>query len=330
MTRVVAVLLLLTTLLPACSQPETLMVYSGRSENLVGPLLTRFSRDTGIEVDIRYDETANLALLIEEEGEASPADVFLSQSPGATGLLLLADRLRPLPAELVAQVPPAFRGPEGKSVGVTARQRVLVFNQDEIAAEDLPASVMDIVDPEFAGRVAVAPTNASFLDFVTAMRQAEGEAATQAWLDALGEQDAPTYENNNAIVEAVSRGEIAMGLVNHYYNARFLAEDASLPSRNHVFASGDVGAAILESAAAVVDSTDRPEDAEAFIAYLLQPQAQQYFAEETFEYPLVAGVEPVGDLPPLDIEGAPVIDLAALGADLERTSEMVSSSGLTQ
>jgi iron(III) transport system substrate-binding protein len=143
----------------------------------------------------------------------------------------------------------------------------------------------------------------------------------------MADNDSPTYANNNAIVEAVGRGEVPMGLVNHYYNERFLAEDPSLPSRNHTLADGDVGTLVIPSNVSVLEGTDQPEAAEEFVRFLLTEEAQRYFAEETFEYPLVDGVPPVGDLPPLDALRPPDY-LPEQLADLEGTARLIAESGL--
>jgi iron(III) transport system substrate-binding protein len=308
---------------------DRLTVYSGRGESLVAPVLERFSADTGIGIDVRYGDSADLALLIDEEGDNTPADVFYSQSPGATGYLADRDRLGQLPDEILQQVDEPFRGTEGRWVGITGRQRVLVYNSDVLSEDELPTSVLDINDEPYAGRVAVAPSNGSFQDFVTALRQTEGEDTAREWLEGLADAGAPTYANNNAIVEAVGRGEVDMGLVNHYYNYRFLEEDPSLPSRNHVFGNNDIGALLIDSTASVTASAEDNPDARRLIEYLLTEESQRYFADETKEYPLAAGVPPAEDVPPLDRASIPAVELDELGGGLERTLELIRDSGLS-
>jgi len=306
---------------------DALTVYSGRTEDLVGPILERYSEENDVAIDVRYGDTAELALLIAEEGDRSPADVYWGQSPGATAYLAEKDLLAPLSRDVLDGVDPRFEDPEGLWVGVSGRQRVLVYNRDMVAEARLPDSVLDLTAPRFRGRVALAPTNGSFQDFVTAMRDIEGEEATAEWLRAMADNDAPTYANNNAIVEAVGRGEVAMGLVNHYYNHRFLAEDPGLPSRNHAFGPGDIGALVIPSSASVLAASDKTEQAEDLIAFLLSEEAQTYFAEETFEYPLARGVSAAEGVPPLSSLRPPDEDPGRL-ADIEGTTRLISESGL--
>jgi iron(III) transport system substrate-binding protein len=304
-------------------------IYSGRTQELVAPILERFAEETGISVDVRYGDSADLALLVDEEGDQTPADVFLSQSPGATGFLAGKGLMGQLEAGVLDKVDPRFRNADGRWVGVSGRQRVLVYNAEEVSRAELPDSVLELTDDRYAGKVAVAPSNGSFQDFVTAMRQLEGEEATAGWLKAMAANKSRTYANNNAIVEAVSRGEIEMGLVNHYYNHRFKQENPFTPSRNHTFADGDVGALVIPSTASVLAGTDKADEAGRFIDYLLTAESQRYFSDQTFEYPLVAGVPAASGLPPLASLRSPDVDVDSLGGGLEQTVELIRSSGFS-
>ncbi len=164
------VLLALAGGLAACSSDEDrLTIYSGRNSELLGPLLEQFSEETGIGIDVRYGQSADLALLIGEEGDRSPADVFISQSPGAEGYLDEQGLLAELPASVLDLVPEASRAADGSWVGLSARFRTLVYDSDTVDEADLPESVLDLVDPQYEGQVAVAPENGSFQDFVTSM-----------------------------------------------------------------------------------------------------------------------------------------------------------------
>lgn len=312
----------------ACSSDDgELVVYSGRGEDLVGPLLEQFTEDTGIPVSVRYADSAELALLLAEEGEDTDADVAYMQTPGSVAYLGEQGLLSTLEQPLLDLVEPDFRSENDRWIGVTGRQRVLVYNEELVDEADLPESVFDLTDESYRGRFAVAPSNGSFQDFVSAMRVAEGDDATREWLDAIAANDVRTYSNNSAIVEAVGRGEVEMGLVNHYYNHRFLAEDPSLPSRNHRFPDGDIGSLMITSSVGIVTGTDQQDNAEELVTYLLDDAAQTYFREETFEYPLASGHEADPELPALSEMELPQVDIDQLD-DLESTVEMIQDSGL--
>jgi len=327
---VLGVLALGSTTLTACGDDGgELLIYSGRTKDLIDPLLRQFADETGIDIAVKYGDSAELALLIDTEGDQTDVDVFLSQSPGAMDFLSVTTRLDTLPASVLDKVPAQFESSKGEWVGLSGRARTLVYNTELIDEADLPASVLDLTDPKYDGKLGVAPTNGSFQDFVTAMRQSSGDDATLAFLTGLRENGAEIYPDNNSIVQAVARGEISLGLVNHYYNVRAKAEDPSLPTENHFFADGDLGNMILVTGVARVKDSSESSDADRLIEFLLGAEAQTYFSEQTKEYPLAAGVAPAPELPPLESIKAPTEDLSALGDDLEGTARLIRETGLT-
>ncbi len=315
---------------PALADDEpVLTVYSGRNESLIGPILAQFSEDTGIAVEILYGGTSAVANQILTEGENSPADVFIAQDGGALGALAAADMLQALPEATLSRVlDAAFVSPAGLWVGLSGRARVLVYNPellDEMGLE-LPGSILDLTADKWRGLVGWAPTNASFVANVTAMRVLLGDCDAEDWLAAMIANDAQAYPKNTPIVQAVINGEIPVGLVNHYYLYRFLAEDPEITATLHFFPGGDVGSLINIAGAAILQSSDRQDLALQLVDYLLSDSAQAYFAAKTYEYPLVTSVDPSVDLPALaDIE-APEIDLSDLD-DLQGTLEMIENSG---
>ena len=309
----------------ANNETLSLTVYSGRSESLVGPLLNQFEADTGIDVRVRYGGTAELATTILEEGDRSPADLFFAQDAGALGALQDQGRLLPLSDDLLARVAPAFRSPSGHWVGVSGRARVIVHSTD-LPAADLPASVFDLTAPAWRGRVGWAPGNGSFQAFVTAMRQVHGDDVTSAWLRAMIDNGVQEYAGNSPILQAVGDGEIDLGLVNHYYLWRFLAEDPDFPAANLYTDPGQAGALVNIAGLGLLDSSNNQEAARIFIDYLLSESAQQYFAIETNEYPLIDGVDPNPGIPPLETLDPPSLALTSL-ADLEGTLDLLRNAG---
>jgi iron(III) transport system substrate-binding protein len=310
---------------PAAGEPLT--IYSGRSEELVAPVIEQFVADTGIEVEVRYADSAQLASQLIEEGERSPADVFFAQDAGALGAVSKAGLAAAVEPEVLVRVPEAYAADDGSWVPVTGRARVVVY--DPRVVDEPPEAVDDLAGSEWSGAVGIAPTNASFQSFVTAYRVAEGDEAARAWLDGMVANDVASFEGNTPILDAVDNGVVAAGLINHYYWFRKVAEfgEGDVPSRLEFLGGGDPGALVNVAGVQPLASSDQPEQAAAFIDYLLSPDAQGYFATETFEYPMTDGVEPAADLPPLaSIEG-PAIDLSDLDS-LEETIAMLEEAGL--
>ena len=301
-------------------------VYSGRSEDLIGALLEQFEEDTGIDVRVRYGETAELTAAILEEGDRSPADVFLAQDAGALGSLQEAGLFASLPDRILDRVDAGFRAADGAWVGVSGRARTLVYSTERLSTADLPSSVFDLTEPRWRGRVGWAPTNGSFQAFVTAMRQVHGDEVTADWLRAMLDNDVREYPKNTPIVQAVADGEIDLGLVNHYYVWRFIAEDSDFPAANLHTDAGGAGALINVAGAALLASTDDEETALRFIEYLLETEAQRYFAQETNEYPLVDGIDPNPGIPSLASLDPPSLALTSL-ADLEGTLDLLREVG---
>ena len=320
----------LTGVLAACTAapPTGITVYSGRSEELVGPLIERFRSQTGVPVEVRYADTAELASLILEEGANTPADVYFAQDAGALGAVAAAGQLRALPAELLNRVPERFRSPDGQWVGVSGRARVVAFDTRDITADQMPASIDAFTSPEWRGRIGWAPTNGSFQAFVTAYRLLKGDDAARAWLEGIQANEPRTYEGNTQIVQGIADGEIDVGFVNHYYLLRFLAEHGeAFPVRNHFLGASDPGALVNVAGAGILASTDAESSARGFIEFMLNNQSQAYFATETYEYPLVSGVAGPEGLPALDQIQSPALDLSDL-ADLQATLAMLNETGV--
>jgi iron(III) transport system substrate-binding protein len=305
----------------------SLTVYSGRSEELVGPIIEQFEAETGIEVAVSYGDTAEKAAQILDEGPNSPADVFFGQDAGALGALSAAGVFAPLSEEQLGAVDDEYRSAEGDWVGVSGRARVVVYNTDNLSEDDLPDTIAGLTDPEWQGRIGWAPTNGSFQAFVTALRVIEGDDAARDWLEGMEQNDTQSYEGNGPIVDAVASGEIDAGLVNHYYLYPRLAEQPDLPAANKFYGDGDPGALVNVAGAGILSTSQNPEAAAAFIDYLLSEAGQTYFVDETWEFPLVSGMDSPEDLPSLDELTPPAIDLGQL-EDLQGTLEIIQQAGV--
>jgi len=319
-------------LLAACgggssdSADGPLTIYSGRSEELVGPLFAQFTEQTGIAVEARYGDTAELAAQLIEEGDASPAQVYFAQDAGALGAVDAAGLFVPLPASVATTVPEAYRAPNGSWTGVTGRARVIAYDPEQVPAADVPQSVFDLTDPKWRGQVAIAPTNASFQAFVTAMRVSQGDDVTKQWLEGLVANDVQIYEKNGLILDAVDTGQAQLGLINHYYWYEKAAEVGADAMRAQIAFTKPDDPGSLVNVAGVGMLADTP-NATKFVEWLLSPQTQQWFVENTWEYPLLPSVASAEGLPPLDTLRGPDVPLAEL-ADLPGTLVMLEDVGL--
>jgi iron(III) transport system substrate-binding protein len=303
-----------------------LVVYSGRNEELVGEVFDRFTEATGIEVSVRYGDTAELAVTILEEGDRSPADVYFGQDAGALGALESNGRFATLSSDVLDLVDPVYRSSGDKWIGVTGRVRVLAYSTERVSADELPDSIFDITDEQYRGRVGYAPTNGSFQAFVTAMRVSEGEDVARQWMEDLLSIDPQVYQNNSSQLEAIARGEIDFAITNHYYLYRFLAEDPNFPVDNH-YLPGDIGGLVNVAGVGIVDTTSRPSAAAQLVAFLLSEETQTYFGQVTdaLEFPLRSGVDSP-ELPSLASLNPPQVDLTRL-EDLQGTLALLEDVG---
>lgn len=308
---------------------DYVILYSGREESLVQPLIDRFTEQTGITVDIRYAGTSELAAQLLEEGADSPAAVFLSQDAGALGALSLEGLFAELPAEITDRVDPAFTSFDNSWVGITGRARVVVYDSETVMEEDLPATADDLVGPQWSGKLGVAPGNASFQSFVTAYRVLEGESAADQWASGLTINDPQIFEKNGAILEAVNDGTLPLGLINHYYWYRLASERGAenMRAQLHFTEAGDPASIVNVTGAGLLAAQSFDLDALQLIAFLVSDEGQQYFVENTYEYPLVPGIAAPEGLPSLSDLAVADFDLSDL-ATLRDTQDLLRKYGL--
>ena len=302
-------------------------VYSGRSEVLIDPILDRFTEETGVPVEVRYGESAELLATIVEEGDNSPADLYFSQDAGSLGAAENEGLLAELPKGVLAEVDPMFRSPEGGWVGTSGRARIIAYNKEVLSKSDLPDSVFDLTDPEWEGRVGWSPTNASFQAFVTAMRASEGEEVAREWLEGMVANGTVAYADNETARDAIAAGEIDLAPINHYYIAQAKAEEgADYPVEAYFPPGGDLGSLINVAGVGLLASSDQSKETTELVEFLLEPEAQEFFTESSKEYPLAGKVETDPNLVPLAEIEQPDIELTDL-EDLQGTLELLEETG---
>lgn len=311
------------------SDSRSLTIYSGREEEIVEPLFEKFEKQTGIKLNIRWGQSAELAAQIAEEGDNSPADVIFTQDAGALGSI--ASKLSPLPQATLDRVPATFRDGEGRWIGTSGRVRVVVYNTKVVADSALPNDVLAYSAPKYASRMGIAPTNASFQAFVSAMRITYGDARTKTWLTDMKNNGATIFESNRPIVEAVAAGEIDYGLVNHYYLSLVKEEQPDAPIANKFLTPGDPGALVNVAGVGILATSKHTKDAQTFVDYLLSDEGQRFYATdaEENEYPLVAGLDPAPGLPKLATLVGKSLPLTRLAEEEKATLEMIDEVGFT-
>lgn len=307
-------------------QQKKLTVYSGREEKIMVPLIEKAEKALNMDIEVRYGDSTSLAIALIEEGKNSPADLFYAQDAGSLGAVAKENLTQKLPDQLLQKVESHFRSSTGQWVGISGRVRVIDYNTKLVKPSELPISVMQLADPKWRGKIGWSPTNGSFQSFVSAMRIMEGDRKTLEWLKAIKANGAKSYDGNSAIMEALGRGEIGLGLVNNYYLYRFTKDDPNFPVAIH-HTQGDAGALINAAGVAVLQTTDQKNDAQKFVAYMLSPEAQQFLTQQFYEYPLVGGISVSQKQVPLQQLQPPKIDLSQL-SDLKGTLGLLQEAGL--
>ena len=304
-----------------------LTVYSGRSEELIGPLIGSYEARSGNDVEVRYGDTAELTSTILEEGDNSPADLFFSQDAGALGALEQEGLLAQLPADLVDDVDSRYRSRTGHWVATSARARVVAYNRDRVKRSELPRSILGFTDERWNGRIGWAPTNGSFQAFVTALRLLKGEDAAREWLEGIVANDPEVFDDNEPIRDALGKGELDVGFINHYYVAQAQAEEgADYPVEVYFPPGGDPGSLVNVAGIGILESSDKQEEAERFTRFMHSREAQVHFARDVKEYPVAAGVAADRRLVPLKSIQQPRLDLSNL-EDLRGTLKLIQDSG---
>jgi len=309
------------------SSSGPLTVYSGRSEELIGPLVSRYEASSGNDVEVRYGDTSELASTILEEGDNSPADLFFSQDAGALGALEKEGLLTELPADLVDDVDRRYRSRAGRWVPTSARARVVAYNRDRVKRSELPRSILGFTDERWKGRIGWAPTNGSFQAFVTALRLLRGEGGARDWLEGIVANDPEVFDDNEPIRDALAKGELDVGFINHYYVAQARAEEgADYPVEVYFPPGGDPGSLVNVAGIGILESSDKQEEAERFTQFMHSREAQEHFARDVKEYPVAAGVAADRRLVPLERIQQPSLDLSNLD-DLRGTLTLIRESG---
>jgi iron(III) transport system substrate-binding protein len=330
--RIAAVVSILAVVVgaTACSGSDggdELLIYNAQHESLTKEWIEAFTKETGIKVTYRQGGDTELGNQLVAEGEASPADVFLTENSPAMAAVERAGLFADLGADTINQVPPQYRPPTGKWTGVAARTTVFVYNK-RLRPDQLPKSMLDLQQPEWKGRWGAPPARPDFQAIVSALLELKGEAATAQWLKGMKE-NAVLEDNNVSTLEAVNAGEVDGGIIYHYYWYRDQAKTKEISGNTalHYFRNQDPGAFISVSGGGVLESSDKKDQAQQFIRFITGKTGQEVLEKGTsFEYPVASGVPANPALPPLDTLQAPAVDPSNLNA--QQVSDLMTKDGL--
>lgn len=317
--------------LAACSsfdESDDLLIYNAQHESLTKEWIDAFTKETGIKVSYRQGGDTELGNQLVAEGDASPADVFLTENSPAMAAVERAGLFADLGAATIDQVPAPYRPATGKWTGVAARSTVFVYNPSRLQADQLPTSLLDLQQPEWNGRWGAPPAKADFQAIVAALLQLEGEPATAQWLAGM-KQNAVVYNDNVATLKAVNAGEVDGGVIYHYYWFRDQSKTKEISGNTalHYFKNEDPGAFVSLSGGGVLESSDKKDQAQQFITFITGRTGQEVLEKGTsFEYPVAGGVPADPALPPLDTLQAPAVDPSTLEA--QKVTDLMTKAGL--
>jgi iron(III) transport system substrate-binding protein len=300
---------------------QSITLYSGQHEQTTDGLVTAFEKQTGITVNVRNDDEDTLANLIAVQGSHSPADVFYTENSPALVFLQEKGLLAPVDASTLAKIPAKYDSTGGDWVGISARVSVIIYNPSLIAASQLPTTVLQLADPKYQGKLAFAAGETDFQPIVTAVLRAYGQSAALSWLNGIKSNAAAhIVPDNETIADEVNRGQVAFGVINQYYWYRLEAEVGASGMHSQIthFAPDNPGYVIDVSGAAVLKSSKHQEAAQKFVAFLVSKQGQEIIAraagnEQSYEYPLAAGVTTSAPETPFDQLQPYPITIAELG-----------------
>ncbi len=307
---------------------DALVVYNAQHEQLTEEWVEAFTEETGIEVVLRHGSDSELANQLVAEGDASRADVFLTENSPAMSLVENAGLFAPVDQATLDLVPEQYRPSSGLWTGIAARSTVFVYNPELLDESELPDSLVDLADPAWKDRWGAAPGGADFQAIVSAMLELTGADATRSWLDGMHE-NATIYQNNIATMKAVNAGEVPGGVIYHYYWYRDQdgTRENSADTKLHYFGNADPGAFVSVSGGGVLKAGTRQDAAQQFLAFLAGEQGQTILGEGySFEYPVASGIPAKAPLPALETLDAPLVDPTELNGP--EVIDLMTEAGL--
>ncbi len=315
---------------PGAAPAGDLVLYSGRSEALIQPVIDQFQAlYPDINVALKAGSNSELAAALLEERANPQADLFLTTELMTVQKMANEGVFQPYQPGTPDAVPADYHHPDWLWTGLTLRARVLIYNTQLVTPAAAPQSVLDLTKPEWRGQLAAAgSTNGGFQAHVAALRQLIGDAATTAWLTGLSANEVQFFGGHTDVRKAVGAGEFQVGLVNHYYYHLQKAEGSPVAVVYPDQGEGQMGVVVNATGIGVIAGARHAAAAGLFIDYLLSPEGQQLFAELNYEYPVRPGVPLHPEVQPLTGLRLAAFDVVAAADSLESTLDLLETLGI--
>lgn len=307
---------------------QTITIYNAQHEELTKSWTDAFTKATGIKVQVRNGDDTEMSQQLIQEGDRSPADVFLTENSPSMSAVEKAGLFTSPGDEALKNVPTEYRPSSGKWVGIAARSTVFAYNTSKLTEAQLPKSLMDLADPSWKGRWAASPSGADFQAIVSALVQLKGADAAEEWLKAM-KTNSVAYKGNSTAMKAVNAGEIDGAVIYHYYwfGDQAATGENSKNVQLHYFKNQDPGAFVSVSGGGVLKSSKHQAAAQKFLAFVTGAEGQKILQTGTsFEYPVGSGVAANPKLVPLEDLQAPTIDPATLNS--KQVTDLMTQAGL--
>lgn len=314
---------------------DELVIYSGRSDKFVKPVVTAFTKATGIKAIIHTGSSTSLLNKLKLEKNKTDADIYISNDAGNLQRGNAADLFSPVTNSIAAVIKKQFRGKNNNWLGLSARARVLVVNS-KAKDIDFVHSVFDLADPRLKGKIGIThSSNESYIAGVTVYMLSAGKEKTKQWLKGIkANSNGRVYNKHSKIVKAVAKGKKSVGLVNHYYIYRHLNKNPNAPIRIVIPDQKDsgkekaMGLAWNVAGAAITKYSKHKELAMKFMTFVSSPEGQKIFAETNREYPTRSGIAAVPMLPKAGSFKVAPVSMYKLGEERNATIDLIESVGM--
>ncbi|MGP5529272.1 extracellular solute-binding protein [Psychrobacter celer] len=272
---------------------QTITIYSSRNEQLIKPLLDRYTEETGVKIELVTDKTGPLMARLQAEGQNTPADMLLTVDAGNLWQAAQQGLLQPVASTVLENnVPAKYRDPKGQWTGLSRRARTIFYDPSKVSADQL-STYADLADPKWKGKLCLRTSKKVYnQSLVASMIEHLGAEKTEeiirGWVDNLATD---VFSDDTSMLEAIAAGQCEVGIANSYYYGRILDEKPNFPVKIFWANQGTTGTHVNVSGAGVVTGSDNPDGTLKLIEWLSSDEAQGIYASSDKEFPVKEGVD---------------------------------------